>query len=117
MRPMRRPLRSSTGMPLSSVTNKSLSAIENAPGAVQQERLCRQFPTLVLQVALHGFTDATFNMAHRAKQAPQKSDRGQTVRQVTLDGYGDCIPPRNLWTVARLRGLGAGWCGDRNPGR
>src|SRR5258705_13621517 len=55
MRPMRRPLRSSTGMPASSVKNKRLSAIENAPAPDNSSACPDKFSTLALQCALHGF--------------------------------------------------------------
>src|ERR1700761_8342885 len=71
--PMRRPLRSKTGIGTSSVKYRRLSAIEDAPAPRQFERDSERGSTLVLTCALHGFTDATFTMAHRVGEPQQKS--------------------------------------------
>src|SRR6202034_1252213 len=54
-RPMRRPLRSSTGIPVNSVKNRRLSAIETSPRQTVRARVRTTSENGCCECALHGY--------------------------------------------------------------
>ena len=78
IRPMRRPLRSKTGIETSSVKYRRLFRHRKRPGARHLSATRGQLATLVLECALHGFTDATSTMAHRDRTVATKKSAAIT---------------------------------------
>jgi hypothetical protein len=125
--PMRRPLRSSTGMDSSSVKYKRLSAIENAP-APDSSSTNPDGPTCLLHLCSTQLSVANSNMAHRLGKSQAKK---AIIFGLLQEGAGDPArysttgtSPDSIMRWSEVTSFGAGgparsrrWRGPPDPAK
>src|SRR5688572_26937118 len=115
---MRRPLRSSTGMPASSVKNSRFSVIDYVP-APDNTSACPVISRLWSCDALYTFfSDANFTMAHSAAQPQQKSSTSRTtLRSMSIAFRHVTAPPLHDFDAAAPDGVVIGIIGENGSGK